>query len=75
MRKKTLHNGFLNEVLTAEEAALYLKISLPTLYRYMRRGELPCFKVGNRWRFKKSMLDAWMEKQIKKMHKVGKEES
>lgn len=48
-------------VMTAEEAAEYLKMALSTLYRYMRSGQVPCFKVGNQWRFKKSVLDEWME--------------
>jgi HSP20 family protein len=51
-----------DEVLTAEEAAEYLKTALSTLYRFMRSGKVPCFKVGNQWRFKKSVLDEWMER-------------
>lgn len=51
-----------DRVLTAEEAAEYLRMALSTLYRYMRKGQVPCFKVGNQWRFKKSVLDQWMER-------------
>lgn len=51
-----------DEVLTAEEAAEYLRMALSSLYRYMRNGKIPCFKVGNRWRFKRSVLDQWMER-------------
>jgi HSP20 family protein len=51
-----------DQVLTAEEAAEYLKMALSTLYRFMRNGQVPCFKLGNQWRFKKSVLDEWMEK-------------
>ena len=51
-----------DQILTAEEAAKYLKMALSTLYRYMRRGQVPCFKVGNQWRFKRSVLDEWMER-------------
>lgn len=49
-------------VLTTEEAAAYLRMSLATLYRHVREGRVPCFKVGNRWRFKRSVLDQWMER-------------
>lgn len=49
-------------VLTAAEVAQYLRMSLPSLYRRMREGRVPCFKVGNRWRFKRSVLDEWMER-------------
>jgi len=51
-----------DRILTAEEAAEYLKMALSTLYRYMRTGQVPCFKVGNQWRFKRSVLDQWMER-------------
>jgi len=27
------------------------------------RGTIPAFKLGNRWKFKKSILDSWMENQ------------
>jgi len=51
-----------DQVLTAEEAAEYLRMALSTLYRYMRKGQVPCFKVGSQWRFKRSVLDEWMER-------------
>jgi HSP20 family protein len=50
-----------DRILTAEEAAEYLRMALSTLYRFMRKGQVPCFKLGNQWRFKKSVLDQWME--------------
>jgi len=37
-------------------------ISGDTLYRYASEGFIPAFKLGNRWRFKRSLLDAWMVK-------------
>lgn len=50
-----------DEVLTAAEAAAYLRMALSTLYRHVRHGKLPCFRVGNRWRFKRSALDQWID--------------
>jgi HSP20 family protein len=51
-----------DKILTAEEAAEYLRMALSTLYRYMRKGQVPCFKVGNQWRFRKSVLDQWLDR-------------
>lgn len=48
------------EVMDIKEAADYLQISPDTLYRYAAEGSLPAFKLGNRWRFKRSILDTWM---------------
>ena len=44
------------------QASEYLGISGDTLYRYASEGFIPAFKLGNRWRFKRSLLDAWMVK-------------
>ena len=52
----------LREVMDIRQAADYLGISGDTLYRYASEGFIPAFKLGNRWRFKRSLLDAWMVK-------------
>ena len=45
------------------QAAEYLGISGDTLYRYASEGFVPAFKLGNRWRFKKTLLDDWMDEK------------
>ena len=52
--------AMLREVLDIRQAAEYLGISDDTLYRYASEGFIPAFKLGNRWRFKRSLLDSWM---------------
>jgi len=52
----------MREVMDIRQAADYLGISGDTLYRYASEGFIPAFKLGNRWRFKRSLLDAWMVK-------------
>ncbi len=47
-------------VLTAQEAARYLRLALPTFYRYLREGKIPQSKIGGRYRFKKASLDRWL---------------
>lgn len=51
------------EVMTLREASQYLGISPDTLYKYLNEAKIPAFKLGNRWRFKKDLLDRWMEKK------------
>lgn len=51
------------EVMDIRQASDYLGISGDTLYRYASEGFIPAFKLGNRWRFKKSLLDAWMDEK------------
>ncbi|MBI1940040.1 MAG: helix-turn-helix domain-containing protein [Acidobacteria bacterium] len=45
------------------EASDYLGVSRETLYKYIYEEKIPAFKLGNRWKFKKTVLDRWMEKQ------------
>lgn len=51
------------EVMDIRQASEYLGISGDTLYRYASEGFIPAFKLGNRWRFKKSLLDTWMDEK------------
>ena len=50
-------------VLTAREAAKYLRLALPTFYRYLWEGKIPRSKIGGRYRFKRSVLDSWLGKK------------
>src|SRR2546422_9484475 len=51
------------DVLTAREAAKYLRLALPTFYRYMWQGKIPSSKIGGRDRVKKSLLERWLGKK------------
>jgi excisionase family DNA binding protein len=54
------------EVMNIDQCARYLGISNDTLYKYATERFVPAFKLGNRWRFKKSMVDEWMIKECEK---------
>jgi excisionase family DNA binding protein len=49
------------EVMNIQQASQYLGVSPDTLYKYVSEEMIPAFKLGNRWKFKKSVLDSWME--------------
>lgn len=49
--------------LTVREVASYLGVDEKTIYRLVKRGELPGFKVAGTWRFKKGDIDQWIERQ------------
>jgi len=48
------------QVLTIEEASIYLRIPLSTLYKLAQDGKIPCQKVGRHWRFRKETIDNWL---------------
>ena len=60
------------EVMNIRQASQYLGVSPDTLYKYVNEQKLPAFKLGNRWRFKKSKLDEWMEEKSMEMEPRGK---
>ncbi len=50
-------------ILTIKEVAAYLKVNERTVYRLAASGDIPAFKVGGSWRFRKDTLEQWIEQQ------------
>jgi len=46
-------------VLTLEEVASYLRVHPSTIYRLLKKKQLPAFKVGSDWRFNLESIDRW----------------
>lgn len=63
------------EVMDIREASDYLGVSRETLYKYVMGERIPAFKLGNRWKFKKTVLDRWMEKQSTQREERGASKS
>ena len=51
-----------DRLLNIHAVARYLGVSIRTVYRLVRRGELRAFKVGAVWRFSQQDLDAMLER-------------
>jgi excisionase family DNA binding protein len=49
-------------LLTLEQVAAYLNVDKFTVYRLLADKDLPAFKVGNQWRFKKKLIENWLQK-------------
>ena len=60
------------EVMNIKEASEYLGVSPDTLYKYVYEEKIPAFKLGNRWKFKKSKLDQWMDEKSSSREERGK---
>lgn len=52
-----------DEILTFEEARKYLKVGKSRLYSLAQQNKIPVSKIGRTWRFKKTKIDAWLDKQ------------
>ena len=49
-----------DEILTIDEVAAYLKAGKRTVYRLAASGNLPAFKLGGTWRFRRGDLNQWI---------------
>lgn len=55
-----------DDIFTIKEVAAYLKLAEKTVYRLAADEELPAFKVGGSWRFRKAEIDKWISHKMKK---------
>ena len=53
-----------NEILTLEEVARYLRLTPQTIYKWAQEKRIPAAKLGKEWRFRKSIVDRWLDEQI-----------
>ncbi len=51
------------ELLTIEEIADYLRVKKRTIYEWLKKGKIPAIKTVGQWRFKKTQIDNWLDKQ------------
>lgn len=49
--------------MTVPECAAFLGVCRSTIYRLLRAGRLPAFKIAADWRFDKRVLTEWMERR------------
>ena len=50
-------------IMTTKDIAKYLGVHEMTVYRWLKKGILPGFKLGGLWRSKKDVLDEWLIKK------------
>jgi excisionase family DNA binding protein len=50
------------KLLTVQQLADYLNIDKRTIYRLLKRSDIPAVKVGHGWRFDKARIDEWLRK-------------
>ena len=56
----------LPRVMTVRELSAYLRVHPSTIYKLLRRGELPGFRIGTDWRFNAEVIDRWcLERNMK----------
>ncbi len=53
-----------DEILTIRDVAKYLKMNERSIYKLAHQGLIPTVKIASQWRFRKNLIDAWIESQM-----------
>mgnify|MGYP006285779723 CR=1 FL=1 len=53
------------EILTMEDVAEYLQVSERTVYDWVLKGNIPAGKIGGTWRFRRTEIEKWLERQFR----------
>ncbi len=48
-----------NRVMTVQEVSSYLRVHPSTIYRMIKKSQIPAFRVGSDWRFTVEEVDKW----------------
>lgn len=51
------------DILTIAELSRHLRVHPTTIYRLLRQGLIPGFRVGSAWRFSRSAIEKWEHAQ------------
>jgi excisionase family DNA binding protein len=51
----------MNDVLTVKDVATVLRVHQSTIYRLLKRGALPAFRVGSDWRMRACDIAKWLD--------------
>lgn len=53
-------------VMTVKEVSDYLHVHPSTIYRLIKRRQIPAFRIGSDWRFNVETIDKWRtQKEVK----------
>ena len=52
-----------DDILSIPDIATLIKVAEKTVRSLAQKGDLPAFKVGGRWRFRREGIDSWIEKK------------
>jgi len=54
-------------LMNVEEMAEHLRLTKRTIYRLLKKGNIPAVKVGHKWRFDKDAIDKWLQPETERV--------
>jgi excisionase family DNA binding protein len=49
-----------SRILTVRDLSIYLRVHPATIYKMLKRNQLPAFRIGSDWRFNVEAIDQWL---------------
>ena len=59
------------DILTIAELSAHLRVHPTTIYRLLREGRIPGFRVGSAWRFSRAAIEVWEHEQVSPIESDG----
>jgi excisionase family DNA binding protein len=60
------------EFLTVREVCELLRIHPTTVYKLVKQGKIPSFRIGSYWRFRTDVIERWMAEKSTYARQVRK---
>jgi excisionase family DNA binding protein len=60
------------DILTVKEISDLLRLHPATVYRLVKQGKIPSFRIGSEWRFRKDVILRWMAQRTTEAQQVRK---
>jgi excisionase family DNA binding protein len=54
-----------HEILTLKDVCELLQVHQSTVYKLLKEGRIPAFRIGTDWRFRKAGIVRWMIEQTR----------
>ncbi len=61
------------EILTTKEVCALLKTKRLSLYKLVKSGEIPAFRMGRSWKYERTAIEAWIRKKMQQNNKAIKQ--
>lgn len=52
----------MDELMTVEEVARYLRVTKKTIYRLLAQRSIPATRIGSQWRFDVASIRKWLRR-------------
>jgi excisionase family DNA binding protein len=49
-----------NEILTMKDICDLLRVHQSTIYKLIKKGKIPSFRIGSDWRFRRDRIERWV---------------